>query len=320
MVVGCRLRLLLCVSVVSCAGGLGLAPSVQAQERLPATVTGVVDGDTVDAQVTGGPALAVQVIGIDAPEPGDCGAVEATDSMEELALGRSVTLVSDPIIEQFAPPGNRPLFYVDRDDGVDVGLEMVRAGWAEIWELSDFLRSSAYMATEQSAQRFQQGAWIRCGGDFHLNRGEELRRRRRSVLAFVRRYYRRLSNDQYVGAWRMLGARRRAQVRPFWRWKAGYRGSLSVSVVAARARLAGARRAVVSVRLRARDRDACSGATVRQRFAGNVIVAPRRDSWIIVKFQMRKTGGRTPRLSKSECAPSRPRSSPPSAPSVAATA
>ena len=99
----------------------------------------------------------------------------------------------------------------------------------------------------------------------------------------------------------MLGARRRAQVRPFWRWKAGYRGSLGVSVVAARARLAGARRAVVSVRLRSRDRDACSGATVRQRFAGNLIVAPRGDSWIIVKFQMRKTGGGTPRLSKSEC-------------------
>jgi len=99
----------------------------------------------------------------------------------------------------------------------------------------------------------------------------------------------------------MLGARRRAQVRPSWRWKAGYRGSLGVSVVAARARLAGARRAVVSVRLRSRDRDACSGATVRQRFAGNVIVAPRGDSWIIVKFQMRKTGGGRPRLSKAAC-------------------
>ena len=136
---------------MSCAGGLGLAPSVQAQERLPATVTAVVDGDTVDAQVTGGPALEVQVIGIDAPEPGDCGGEQATDYMEDLALGRAVTLVSDPALEQFESPGNRPLFYVDRGDGLDVGLELLRAGWAEIWELSDFLRSSAYMATEQTA-------------------------------------------------------------------------------------------------------------------------------------------------------------------------
>ena len=63
------------------------------------------------------------------------------------------------------------------------------------------------------------------------------------------------------------------------------------------------------MRLRSRDRDVCNRAMVRQRFAGNVIVAPHRDSWIIVKFQMRKTAGRTPRLSKSECAP--PPSRPP---------
>jgi hypothetical protein len=178
---------------------------------------------------------------------------------------------------------------------------MLRAGWADIWLLSDFQRSPAYLPVAVEAERALSGVWDRCDGDFHFNRTDELREERLSAIAFIRRYYRRLSNDQYRSAWRMLGARRRAQVRSYRRWKAGYRGSLGVSVVAASVRLAGRRRAVVTVRLRARDRDVCSGGTVRQRFAGKVILAPRHGSWVIVKFQMRKTGGRTPRLSRSEC-------------------
>jgi endonuclease YncB( thermonuclease family) len=83
----------------------GVVAPAQAQERFPATVTSVVDGDTVDAQVAGGPALEVQLIGIDAPEPVDCAGHQATDYLEQLAVGRNVTLVSDPTLEQFESPG-----------------------------------------------------------------------------------------------------------------------------------------------------------------------------------------------------------------------
>jgi phosphate-selective porin len=31
----------------------------------------------------------------------------------------------------------------------------------------------------------------------------------------------RVGNRQFLSAWRMLGARRKAQVRPYWQWKAG---------------------------------------------------------------------------------------------------
>jgi endonuclease YncB( thermonuclease family) len=310
MFVGARFSLLvaLCLLVAG-----GLAARAQAQDRFPATVTAVVDGDTVDAQVAGGPALEVQLIGIDAPEPDDCGGDEATGHLRQLALGRNVTLVSDPTLEQFESPGNRPLFYVDRDDGLDVGLEMLRAGWAEIWELSDFQRSSAYMATEQTAERFQQGAWIRCRGDFHFNRGEELRQRRRSALEFVRRYYRRISSNRFGAAWGMLSRRVRRDFGPFRSWKAGYRRSLRTTVPFARARLSG-RRAVVSVRLRVRDRDACSDRVVQQRFRGKWTLAPRRDSWVGIKVRMRKTGGGRPRLSSADCAPNPPPPPPPPPP------
>lgn len=48
----------------------GIAPA-SAQKRYAATTTQVVDGDTVDAQLTGGPRVGVRLIGIDAPEAVD---------------------------------------------------------------------------------------------------------------------------------------------------------------------------------------------------------------------------------------------------------
>jgi hypothetical protein len=105
----------------------------------------------------------------------------------------------------------------------------------------------------------------------------------------------------------------RSKLGPFSSWKAGYRRSLGVSVLSSRARLSG-RRAVVSVRLRARDRDACSGRVVSQRFRGHWTLAPRRDSWVMVRVRMRKTSGGRVRLSKSECPVRRAPSPSPSPP------
>jgi hypothetical protein len=82
-----------------------------------------------------------------------------------------------------------------------------------------------------------------------------------------------------------------------------------VTVPAARAWNSG-RRVVVRVRLRSRDRDVCSGRVVAQSFKGNLLLAPRNGSWRIVRFRIRKTGGATPRLSKSDCPPPKPSPAP----------
>ena len=171
---------------------------------------------------------------------------------------------------------------------------MVRAGWAEVFVFErDFQRLSAYLDAETDAEGFERGVWTRCDGDFHFSPAEELRERRLSAVNFMRRYYRRLSNRQLATAWGMLSRRVRRDFGPFGSWKAGFRRSLGTTVTAARARLSG-RRAVVSVRLRARDRDACSGRIVRQYFRGRWILAPRRSSWVGLKVAMRKTGGGWP--------------------------
>jgi micrococcal nuclease len=277
-----------------------------AQTSTAATVTRVIDGDTVVARLADGSEITVRLIGIDTPEtvkpgtPVECGGEQATEAMRQLAEGQQVNLVSDPsqdAVDQFG----RSLFYVDRADGVDVGEEMLRAGWADVFVFDrEFQRLATYRAARTDARDFEAGAWGRCDGDFHRTRAEELRTRRLSAVSFMRRYYRRITNRQFVGAWAMLARPVRRKLGPFYRWKAGHRRSLGVSVLSARARLSG-RRSVVSVRLRSRDRDACSGRVVRQNFRGHWVLAPRDDSWAAVRGRIQKTGGGRVRLSKSEC-------------------
>ena len=291
---------------------LGLAQA-WAQTSTPATVSRVIDGDTLVARLADSSEITVRLIGIDTPEtvaPGtavECGGQQASDAMKQLAEGQQVNLVSDPTQDAVDRFG-RSLFYVDRADGVDVGEEMIRAGWAEIFVFErDFQRLPAYSNAESEAADFERGAWRLCDGDFHRTRADELRL---AAVAFTRRYYRRISNHQFATAWGMLARPLRRKLGPFSSWRAGYRRSLGVTVLSARARLSG-RRAVVSVRLRARDRDACSGRVVSQRFRGHWTLAPRQDSWVMVRVRMRKTSGGRVRLSKSECPPPAPKPSPP---------
>jgi hypothetical protein len=204
-----------------------------------------------------------------------------------LPVPQQVTLVSDPTQDAVDRFGHS-LFYVDRSDGVDVGEAMLRAGWANVFVFEqDFQRLSRYRTARSEARDADAGAWGLCDGDFHRTRADELRERRLSAVRFMRRYYRRISNRQFASAWAMLARPLRRKLGPFSSWRAGYRRSLGVSVLSARARLSGSR-AVVTVRLRSRDRDACTGRVVRQRFRGHWVLAPRDDSWKAVRVKMRR--------------------------------
>jgi endonuclease YncB( thermonuclease family) len=290
--------------VLALAGG---AQPAQAQSGTVATVSRVVSGDTVEAQLPDGSTSTVRIIGIDAPDPGspgvpvECGASEAADALGDLILGQQVLLSGDPgqpASDQFG----RALFYVDRPDGIDVGLVMIRRGWATIYtDEGPFARLPQYENAENDAIG---GVWAKCDGEFHRSATAV---RREAAAAFVELYYERISARRFSSAWNMLGERRRRQVRPFRQWRAGFAGSLGVSVLSSNASLRG-RRAVVRVRLRSRDRDVCSHSVVRQYFRGSVALASRGESWRIVGFGIRKTRGKTPRTSRSQCPAPKPRS------------
>lgn len=298
------------------AASVLVAVPAMAQAPIPATVTHAVDGDTLDARLPDGNVVRVRLIGIDTPERGECGFDGATEYMESIALGQQVALVADPTqaaVDSFG----RSLFYVDRTDGVDIGLEMVRSGWAAVFVFgANFQRLGPYVEAETVATG---GVWRFCDGDFHSPAEEhpsEADRRRAAAVAFIRRYYRRVSNRQFQTAWGMLGRRVRREIGTFPDWKAGHRRSRGISVLGIRSRLSRGK-AVVNVRLRSRDRDACSGRIVRQSFRGFWVLAPRRGDWVATRVRIKKTGGGTVRLSKSECAPKRPPAPPPPSPSPA---
>jgi hypothetical protein len=151
-------------------------------------------------------------------------------------------------------------------------------------------------------------------GEVHLTQTDQLQALGGDARAFVRRYYRRLSNNQFRAAWGMLGRPVKRHLGYGYRtWRSSYRGSLGVA-----ARTTGARaskgRLIVSVRLRSRDRDVCSGQAVAQRFRGEVAVTPRDGSFKISKFRIHKTAGKNPRLTKSECPAPKPAPAPPPPP------
>jgi hypothetical protein len=132
----------------------------------------------------------------------------------ELDSGRR-SILSDPTQDAVDRFG-RSLFYVDGTDGVDVGEEMLRASWANVFVFDqDFQRLSRYRAARTEARDADAGVWGLCDGDFHRTRADELRERRLAAVAFMRRYYTRVTNHQFATARGMLARPLRRKLGPF---------------------------------------------------------------------------------------------------------
>jgi endonuclease YncB( thermonuclease family) len=130
------------LAVASCGYSDGppatdLTPAAEADPAQPTTAMGepeqtttvtvavvsVADGDTVD--VSSGET--VRLIGIDAPEVGECGHQPAADRLTELVLGKDVTLV--PGARDDVDRYGRLLRYVDVGSD-DAGAQLLREGLA----------------------------------------------------------------------------------------------------------------------------------------------------------------------------------------------
>jgi endonuclease YncB( thermonuclease family) len=162
-----------------CSREQGRAPSKHKPraKRIPATVLGHVDGDTIKVRERGKSKRrhTVRLIGIDTPEtkrPGvsvECGGPEASESMAGLAPIRAkVLLVTDPS-QQTRDRYGRLLAYVQRK-GRDVGRAQISRGWATtyVYASKPFSRVDTYRRAEEQAARADRGVHEMCGGDFHL--------------------------------------------------------------------------------------------------------------------------------------------------------
>lgn len=126
------------------------------------TVARIVDGDTLDVRLGSGKSERVRVIGIDTPERGACFFSEASGRTSSLALGKRVTLRGDPTQDTRDRYG-RLLAYVDVNGSLDLGLRLVREGYAAVYVFRNpFRRLSAYQAAAGAAKTSKAGVWTSC--------------------------------------------------------------------------------------------------------------------------------------------------------------
>jgi len=184
-VVGVLVVLLLAAGCV----GVGFPPATGGDGQ-GATVTRVIDGDTVDVRYADGSTDTVRLLGVDSPEldgrndPGEfegvpdteagrrCleGAAHEARAFAERYLARAtVEVVTDPVADRRDRYG-RLLAYVVLANGTDVNYRLVVTGNARVYD-STFSRSDRYYAAEAEAQASGRGLW-RCRDPLLADGGE----------------------------------------------------------------------------------------------------------------------------------------------------
>lgn len=147
---------LLVVPVLLALAGCGDASSPTPRESTTGVrVVQVVDGDTIGVEIADGRER-VRIIGINAPEQGECLADEATALLRDLVDGEEVDLVTD---RSDRDRFGRLLRYVEVD-GLDAGAELVEAGLAVARRYPpDTARSDGYAALQRGAADSGRGLW-----------------------------------------------------------------------------------------------------------------------------------------------------------------
>jgi len=121
-------------------------------------VTGVVDGNTVQASVDG-KVETIQIIGIDVPAATECFGTQATNKSKEFVSGKWIQLEGDQ------SQGDRDkskalLRYVWFDDGTDLGNRLIEEGYG--YEQAGkvlYQKQSQYKSTQTYAKGKSHGLW-----------------------------------------------------------------------------------------------------------------------------------------------------------------
>lgn len=118
-------------------------------------VTRIVDGDTLE--IADGER--VRLIGIDAPEKGDCYSDEATAALTSLVLDKTLRAAKD---ESERDKYGRLLFYL-YDGDTFVNFKLVQEGAARAYAYApDTTHASDFASAEQSAKGAKRGVWGAC--------------------------------------------------------------------------------------------------------------------------------------------------------------
>lgn len=132
-------------------------PMPSAPDGITATVAEVIDGDTIDVRLDEGDLDTVRLIGINAPETGECFSAQSTTALADLVGGKEIVLVKD--VSERGQYG-RLLRYVFVDDDVFVNAAIVHDGYAIARDYPpDVARSGELAAAQQVAETSRVGIW-----------------------------------------------------------------------------------------------------------------------------------------------------------------
>lgn len=128
-------------------------------------VVSVTDGDTIKVQINEN-IETVRIVNMNTPEsvdprkPVECLGKEASELIEGLVLGKVVNLEIDETQTE-RDRYNRLLRFVFLEDGTDVGLEMIKLGYAHStpYGNSPHKYMDLYESSEQEAKDKQLGLW-----------------------------------------------------------------------------------------------------------------------------------------------------------------
>ncbi len=138
-------------------------PTPTAGVGTPVGIDHVRDGDSVAITIDGQPAT-MRLLGVDAPEFGQCGGQQATDRLKELLAGHDqASLVTDPYADAQDRFG-RYLGYLEVA-GVDVGSVLITEGLAAAWwphSEPTPERGPGYRDLMAAAQQASLGSWAVC--------------------------------------------------------------------------------------------------------------------------------------------------------------
>lgn len=141
-----------------------------------ATVTDIVDGDTIHVRMADGTKEKVRFLGIDTPEtdpegnnPREYAPLEDTGCLAawgKVAKGRLASLVlrKQVVLEPDCREGNRDtygrlLVYVSLPDGTDLNALMLREGLARAYTKTSAERLPSYISLEKTAREKGTGMW-----------------------------------------------------------------------------------------------------------------------------------------------------------------
>jgi micrococcal nuclease len=123
------------------------------------TVYRIIDGDTIEVLLKDGTEETVRIIGIDTPEYEECYFNEAATYLRKLISDAEIVLQQQPGDDR--DKYSRLLRYVHLD-GIDIGLQLIRDGYAKNYPWFEHPRLEEYKAAESEAQRSNRGLWAEC--------------------------------------------------------------------------------------------------------------------------------------------------------------